>query len=63
MKQQPLPGMAEQIVARLEAEQIAMKEQIEDVFRTPLGNLSRKAGNAERDSPLFFGTGSNPSLF
>jgi len=32
-------------------------------WREPLGNISTKAGRIERDSPLFFGSGENPTLF
>lgn len=61
--QQPLPGMAEAVVARLEAEQRATMKQLSEILRQPLGSISGKAGDMERDSPLFFGTGENPSLF
>jgi hypothetical protein len=58
-----LLGMAEDIVKRLEAEQLAMQQNLSAILKTPLGNISSKAGEMERDSPLFFGTGTNRSLF
>jgi hypothetical protein len=36
---------------------------MERILREPLGNVSRKAGQMEREAPLFFGTGENPDLF
>lgn len=41
----------------------AQREAMERTMREPLGNISRKAGQIERESPLFFGAGSNPTLF
>jgi hypothetical protein len=32
-------------------------------LRQPLTDISRATGILERESPLFFGTGANPSLF
>lgn len=32
-------------------------------LREPAGDVSAKAGRMERDSPLFFGKGDNPTLF
>jgi len=32
-------------------------------MRRPLGDVSEAAGIMERRSPLFYGTGSNPTLF
>ena len=29
----------------------------------PLGDINSRTGKMERESPLFFGTGNNPSLF
>ena len=40
-----------------EAEELAAK------FKEPLKDISKAAGEMERKSPLFFGTGSNPGLF
>jgi hypothetical protein len=63
MKSQPLPGMAEAVVERLEAEQQAILAALNEVLRQPLGSISDKAGRMERESPIFHGTGENPSLF
>lgn len=38
-------------------------ETLTDIMRTPKADVSGKAGRMERESPLFFGTGSNPGLF
>ncbi len=38
-------------------------EELTAEMRKPLADISRKAGRMERDAPLFFGTGENPSLF
>ena len=43
--------------AELEAEELTAK------MREPLGNIDSRAGDIERNSPLFFGQGDNPSLF
>ena len=50
---------AEQEAARAKADAEAMTE----IMRTPKADVSGKAGRMERESPLFFGTGSNPALF
>lgn len=41
----------------------AQREEMERTMRSPLANLSAAAGEMERESPLFFGTGNNPTLF
>ena len=38
-------------------------EELTAELRRPLGDVSRKVGEIERNFPLFFGTGTNPSLF
>jgi hypothetical protein len=45
--------------ARAEAEGAELSAEI----RQPKGDISEAAGRMERSSPLFFGTGDNPSLF
>jgi hypothetical protein len=45
--------------ARAEAEGEALTE----ILRQPKKDISSKAGEMERESPLFFGTGYNPTLF
>ena len=51
--------VAERNEARIEAEVNEMQE----TMRKPLGDVSQKAGDMERNAPLFFGTGDNPTLF
>jgi hypothetical protein len=41
----------------------ANTERMTQEMRQPLKDVSRAAGILERESPLFFGTGSNPLLF
>ena len=55
---------AEKQVAMYEHEiATATAEALSEEFKRPLGDVSRKAGEIERESPLFFGSGVNPSLF
>lgn len=42
---------------------IAQAEDLTAQMRKPLADVSIKAGRMERESPLFFGSGSNPTLF
>lgn len=51
--------LAEQNEARIEREVNEMQEQM----RKHLADVSKAAGEMERESPLFFGRGDNPSLF
>ena len=47
-------------------EQVRLAEQAEGMsqkMRTPLNDISNATGILERESPLFYGTGSNPVLF
>ena len=48
---------------REKAEALAMREEMETRLRSIKGDISAKAGEIERNSPLFYGTGSNPTLF
>ena len=41
----------------------AQGEELTEMLRSPKGDVSAKAGKMERDAPLFFGTGDNPTLF
>jgi hypothetical protein len=50
-------------VEREEARAKHEAETLTDIMRTPKADVSGKAGRMERESPLFFGTGSNPALF
>jgi hypothetical protein len=44
-------------MAQSEGEKLAAK------MREPVADISKEAGRIERESPLFFGTGDNPTLF
>jgi hypothetical protein len=48
---------------RQKAEALAMREAMETRLRSSRGDISARAGQIERESPLFFGTGANPLLF
>ena len=39
------------------------REEMEARLRSVRGDISSKAGDMERDSPLFYGTGINATLF
>ncbi len=45
--------------ARAEAE----GQELTERMRQPKADVSAKAGKMERESPLFFGAGENPTLF
>ena len=48
---------------RKEALGIAQAEKLTELLRSSLRDISARVGDLERNSPLFFGTGDNPSLF
>jgi hypothetical protein len=58
-----LPGFDAALQEKFEAQAKATADELNRILREPLGNISHNAGNIERDSPLFFGTGDNPTLF
>ncbi len=58
-----LPGMETVDTERQAARGIAEAEELSAQFKRPLGNVSAKAGDMERNAPLFFGHGDNPILF
>ena len=58
-----LPGMEEAEREREEARSITQRMELEERMRTVKADVSEKAGEMERNSPLFHGTGSNPTLF
>ena len=68
-KPQPLkPEDSLEMFAGCDAERaienaLAQAEELSAELRRPLGDVSEKVGDLERNSPLFFGTGDNPSLF
>ena len=58
-----LPGCETTDADRETARQLQQAEDLTAVMRTPKADISAKARKLEQDSPLFFGTGANPSLF
>lgn len=58
-----LPGMEEAEREREEARCIMQRMELEERMRTVKADVSEKVGEMERNSPLFHGTGSNPTLF
>ena len=56
-----IPGLDE--VAAAHARNVAEAEELTAQMRQPLADVSKRAGEMERKSPLFFGTGANPGLF
>ena len=48
---------------RAEAAALSMREAMETRLRSTRRDISARVGDLERNSPLFFGTGDNPSLF
>jgi GGDEF domain-containing protein len=58
-----LPGMEDADRQRADAEAAEQGKLLTEAMRQPKGDISQAAGEMERDSPLFFGTGDNPTLF
>jgi hypothetical protein len=48
---------------REEARGIRQRMELEERMRAVKADISEKAGEMERNAPLFFGTGDNPALF
>lgn len=48
---------------RAQAAAEAQGEALTAEMLQPKADISKKAGHIERESPLFFGKGSNPTLF
>ena len=42
---------------------VAQAEELTALLRSRQGDISGTSGRMERESPLFFGTGANPSLW
>jgi hypothetical protein len=59
----PLPGMESVDEDCTDAAAIQTGEDLTAKMREPLKDVSQMAGRIERDSPLFFGLGDNPTLF
>lgn len=48
---------------RAEARAEAEGQELTAIMRKPKADISTKAGKLERESPLFYGSGENPTLF
>ena len=59
----PLMGMEQTDKERAEALGIAEAERLTEILHSKKGDVSDRAGKMERESPLFFGAGENPTLF
>ena len=58
-----LPGMESADQDRAHARAEAEGEELTAAMRQPARDISSMAGKMEREAPLFFGCGENPSLF
>jgi hypothetical protein len=58
-----LAGMETADADRETIRQLTTAAELTQKMLEPGRNISDKAGQMERNSPLFFGTGSNPTLF
>jgi hypothetical protein len=56
-------GLEECDRERAEALGVAQAEELTALLWSPQGDISAVSGKMEREAPLFFGTGSNPTLF
>ena len=48
---------------RAKAAALSLADDLTERLREPGRDISARSGRMERESPLFFGTGGNPSLF
>lgn len=58
-----LPGMESASADRADHRAAAQGQTLTAAMREPIRDISVTAGQMERNSPLFYGTGSNPTLF
>lgn len=56
-------GMEVAVCEQEQAAAVFAGEELTAKLLEPLGNISKQAGEMEREAPLFFATGENPSLF
>jgi hypothetical protein len=56
-------GMEQAAAEQSKAAALYTAEELTARMLEPLGDISRKSGEMERNGPLFVGTGSNPTLF
>ena len=57
------PGMETAVEEHSAAVAEYSGEQLTAELQKPAADISQKAGEIERESPLFFGTGDNPDLW
>ena len=57
------PGMESMVAEGDQARADLQQQGMEEQMRSPTGDISKAAGEMERNSPLFHGTGDNPTLF
>ena len=58
-----LPGLETHVSTQVQAAAETSGAELTRKMREPAGDVSRKAGNIERSSPLFRGSGDFPTLF
>ena len=56
-------GMETADADRAQALGLAQAEELTKILHSPKADVSGKAGDMERNAPLFFGQGDNPTLF
>lgn len=56
-------GMESAVEQQATAAALYSAEELSARMLEPLTNISRKAGDMERNAPLFHGAGDNPTLF
>ena len=56
-------GMTEAVSLQQEAAAVYTSEELTKRLLEPGQSISKRAGEMERNAPLFHGTGSNPTLF
>lgn len=68
MKRRPVEshtfsGMETAVEEQSKAAALYTAEELSAKMLEPLGSISRKSGEMERNAPLFYGTGDNRLLF
>lgn len=58
-----LAGMEGCDIDRAQAAAEQLGAELTEELRRPKADISASAGQIERDAPLFFGSGTNPTLF
>jgi len=62
-RQNQIAGMESMPVERAQARAEAEGQELTAEMKQPGKSISKKAGRIEREAPLFWGTGDNPTLF